>query len=78
MDEEMLIHLVSPHGTGYDTDNRDVWHEIHNYYIGTTSYDWIRDFESNKDERSAWLTLLQNDEGPNSEKKRIIQAIQSI
>ena len=68
----MLIYLVPFHGTGYDTDNRAMWHQIHNYFIGTTSYDWIREFESRKYDRSAWLVLLHQYEVTDSENNHII------
>ena len=42
MDEDRLIYSVPLHGPSYDTDNHAMWHEIQNYYILTTAYEWIR------------------------------------
>ena len=41
-------------------------------------YNWIREFEAKKDDRAAWLALLQQYEGTDSEKNRIIIANQYI
>ena len=43
-DKERLIYSIPLHGTGYDTNNCAVWHEIQNCCTGNTSYDWIREF----------------------------------
>ena len=59
MDEKRLMYLASIHGPGYNMDNHTVCYEVQNFCIGTTSYGWIREFELNKDGRSAWLALLQ-------------------
>ena len=64
--EDRLIYSVPLHIPGYDTDNRDVWHKIQNYCIGTTSYNWIREFEANKDGRFVWTALLQQYERTDS------------
>ena len=77
-DKERLIYSVLIHGPRYDTDNHAVWHEIQNCCIGTISYDWIREFEANKDGRAAWLALLKKYEGTNSKNKRIVLANQAI
>ena len=73
-----MIYSVPLHGNGYDNNNHALWQEIQNCCIDTTSYDWIRDFESNKDGRFAWLALLHNYERNNSENKHIILANQYI
>ena len=77
-DEYRLIYSVPLHGNGYDNNNHALWQEIQNCCIDTTSYDWIRDFESNKDGRVAWLALLHKYERNNSENKHIILANQYI
>ena len=69
---------VPLHGPGFDTNNRAVWHEIQNYCIGTTTYDWIREFEWEKYGTAAWLVLLQQYEGTESENKCIVLANQDI
>ena len=73
-----MIYSVPLHGNGYDNNNHALWQEIQNCCIDTTSYDWIRDFESNKDGRVAWLALLHKYERNNSENKHIILANQYI
>ena len=77
-DEERLIYSVPLHGPMYDTDNRVVWHKIKNCCIGTTSYNWIREFEANEDVRAAWLALLQKYGGNDSENKLIVLDNQAI
>ena len=70
--------MVPLHGPGYNTNNRSVWHKIQNFCIRTTPYNWIKKFEANEDGRAAWLALIQQYEGTDSENKRIILANQAI
>ena len=76
--EERLIYLVPIHGPEYDTDNHTVWHKIQNCWIGTTAYDWIREFEANEYDMAVWMALIQQYEGNDSDNKRIILANQAI
>ena len=77
-DEDILIYSVPLLVTGYNTNNHTVWHNIQNFCIETTSYNWIREFEANEDFRSMWLVLLRNYEGKNLENKHIVIANQAI
>jgi len=62
--EEAIVPFSGMH---YDADNNAVYDSLKSFLLGGPHWTWIQGHERRRDGRSAWLTLKEHFDGPNSQ-----------
>ena len=69
---EKLMYQVPLTGTNFVKDNSTVWAELQSHCLGTSTYEWIRQFDASKNGRAGFQALVTMCEGQAHSNKRIL------